>query len=340
MHREIEMTRVATEVARVLDALLSERSGRPEWVQRYISQYAAAHDPRLLARYYRDLLNLAGRSPGGAAVFDAGCGLGIGLVVCGLHGARPLCGIDALPELIDAARHYSRVLPAGVQLELSHGDVADTGYPERSFDLVVCNEALSHFHDVDAFLKEARRLLRPGGKLVVADGNNGLNVKVRRCNLDLWEAAETGVRRGQAEEHTLSAPYIVIRRRIIRESLPGLGEDEVGELARATSGMTRPEVIEAARRYMTTGIRPSANYRRGQPAVDPESGQVLERMFDPFQLGRQIEEMGFDATVRGHWGGARGNPLVRAANRALEPTSRLTIATAGAFWIAATRLPD
>jgi hypothetical protein len=61
----------------------------------------------------------------------------------------------------------------------------------------------------------------------------------------------------------------------------------------------------------------------------------MERLFDPFELGRRIERHGFRVKVRGYWGGASGRRSLRAANAMLAALTPITMRTARAFRIAA-----
>ncbi|MGL5864960.1 MAG: class I SAM-dependent methyltransferase [Dermatophilaceae bacterium] len=75
-------------------------------------------------------------------------------------GGRPggLRGIN-----LEFARPVSR---DGVTFE--HGDVTDTGYPDRSIDAMTCMSVIEHGVPLRGFLTEAARLLTPGGLLCVS----------------------------------------------------------------------------------------------------------------------------------------------------------------------------
>jgi SAM-dependent methyltransferase len=72
----------------------------------------------------------------------------------------------------------------------------DNGAPGRaakrdsSFDFVLAIEAVSHYLDYARFLAEAHRVLRPGGKLLIIDGNNRLNPAIRRHCEHIWPLHE------------------------------------------------------------------------------------------------------------------------------------------------------
>jgi len=104
-------------------------------------------------------------------------------------GARVLdvaCGFGGLIQQIDA--HYTDVDLTGVnidfrQLEICHrlqstsgnamrwqeADACDLPFGDATFDTVFCIEAMFHFSSRSEFLTEARRVLKPGGTLVVTD---------------------------------------------------------------------------------------------------------------------------------------------------------------------------
>lgn len=100
--------------------------------------------------------------PSGARVLDVGCGTGVYLnraVACGLVAT----GVEPAPAMLDSAR---RNAPG---CEVSQGVATALPFPDESFDLVFEIEVLRYLHreDVRTALSEARRVLRPGGRIFV-----------------------------------------------------------------------------------------------------------------------------------------------------------------------------
>jgi tocopherol O-methyltransferase len=105
----------------------------------------------------------------GERVLDAGCGVGgSSLWLARERGARCV-GITLAPRQVAMARHYAarRGLSGSVQFQVA--DFTATPFPAGSFDVVWAIESLCHAADKAAFYREAARLLRPGGRVVVAD---------------------------------------------------------------------------------------------------------------------------------------------------------------------------
>lgn len=95
----------------------------------------------------------------GSRVLDLGCGPGRGLGLLKEAGYRPVGG-DFSPRMVHRARARH---PGVVRLDairLPFGPV---------FDGIVSTNAFHHFPDAEESLREMRRVLRPGGRLVLAD---------------------------------------------------------------------------------------------------------------------------------------------------------------------------
>jgi SAM-dependent methyltransferase len=122
---------------------------------------------------------LEGRLHG--ALLDAGCGTGGFLAWARSTGAfSRLCGIDFSAEAIDIARE---TVP---DAELHAAPLDRIPFGDGGFDLVVSLDVLQHVHEsqLDASLREVRRVLRPGGTLLVRTNGGRRARRVR----DDWRA--------------------------------------------------------------------------------------------------------------------------------------------------------
>ena len=103
----------------------------------------------------------------GHDVLDVACGRGMSTFM--IHqraGSGRVVGVDFLPENIRAAH----TLFAGYSnLSYRQGDAGNLDFADASFDRIHCLEAAFHFPDKPQFLRECRRVLRPGGRLVLVD---------------------------------------------------------------------------------------------------------------------------------------------------------------------------
>ncbi len=105
----------------------------------------------------------------GERVLDAGCGVGgTALWLAETHGTDVL-GINVVADHIDRARRYTVERGMGDRPRFLVADFCATGLPSESFDVVWATESACHAPDKQAFVDEAARVLRPGGRLVMAE---------------------------------------------------------------------------------------------------------------------------------------------------------------------------
>ncbi|MEV0248410.1 class I SAM-dependent methyltransferase [Nocardia sp. NPDC050712] len=126
--------------------------------------YAEENATSLLNEYYNRpaIRNLLGDVTG-RHVLDAGCGSGPTLVDL-IEGGATAVGIDGSQALIDIAA--DRV---GGAAELHVGDLAaPLPFGDNTFDDIVCSLALHYLEDWPSPLAEMRRVLKPGGRLILS----------------------------------------------------------------------------------------------------------------------------------------------------------------------------
>jgi ubiquinone/menaquinone biosynthesis C-methylase UbiE len=78
-----------------------------------------------------------------------------------------LTGIELSPEMLELARRRAREL--GREVDLRLGDAQSLDFDDQSFDTVIITFALCTIPDDRAAAAEARRVLRPGGRLVLLE---------------------------------------------------------------------------------------------------------------------------------------------------------------------------
>jgi ubiquinone/menaquinone biosynthesis C-methylase UbiE len=123
-----------------------------------------AADPRQHA-LWRDFLARAPHVPG-ARVLEVGCGTGIITTkIAHLPGVAEAVGVDPSPGFVDRARRRE----SSCLFEVADGRALP--FEDATFDGVVLATTLCHVPEPERALAEARRVLRPGGYLLVYDGD-------------------------------------------------------------------------------------------------------------------------------------------------------------------------
>jgi SAM-dependent methyltransferase len=128
------------------------------WSER-AADWTELMEPRMRPLYEAGLAGLAIEP--GTNVLDVGCGSGLFLSLAAATGAR-VAGLDAAEGMLAVAR---RRLP---DARLEHGDVEDLPFADASFDAVSGFNSFQYAASPSDALAEARRVLRPGGRLLAA----------------------------------------------------------------------------------------------------------------------------------------------------------------------------
>lgn len=124
---------------------------------------------RLFARFTlsRDVLPRA-HLPHGARVLDVGAAAGAGARA--LLALRPDLRLDLVePDPVIAAQAERNLAPRAAQVRVHLMDATALDLPDQSYDAVLFFESLHHIADWRRALREARRVLRPGGCLLVSE---------------------------------------------------------------------------------------------------------------------------------------------------------------------------
>ncbi|MEN9523571.1 MAG: hypothetical protein RL065_1948 [Bacteroidota bacterium] len=102
-------------------------------------------------------------------VLDAGCGVGGSAIYLAKNVGCNVTGITITPKQIQSANEYAAKENILDKVCFEEMDFTKTNFADESFDVVWAIESVCHANNKNEFLSEAFRLLKKGGKLIVAD---------------------------------------------------------------------------------------------------------------------------------------------------------------------------
>jgi arsenite methyltransferase len=106
----------------------------------------------------------------GDTILDVGCGAGVDTLIAGMMvgSTGKAVGIDMVPEMVERAKqNLARTSLQSVEFHESSAE--HLGFPDQTFDVVISNGAINLIPDKPKALTEVFRVLKPNGRLMVAD---------------------------------------------------------------------------------------------------------------------------------------------------------------------------
>ncbi len=103
-----------------------------------------------------------------ADVLDAACGEGYGSYLMKTWGARSVTGVDISEYAINRAQNYFK----DKNLNYIQHDVLNLPFDDHTFDLIVSLETIEHVDNSEKFLREIKRVLKPGGTIILSCPND------------------------------------------------------------------------------------------------------------------------------------------------------------------------
>jgi arsenite methyltransferase len=143
----------------------------------------------------------------GQTVLDLGSGGGIDVLLSArrVGPSGKVYGLDVTDEMLALARENQR--QAGVtNVEFLKGDIEQIPLPDNSVDVIISNCVINLAADKDAALREAFRVLKPGGRFAVSDVvvHGDVPREVRR-SMELWVGCVAGALHDSEYQDKLTA---------------------------------------------------------------------------------------------------------------------------------------
>jgi len=178
-----------------------------------------------------------------AKVLDLGCGSG--------YGAASLCDTAATVTAVDVSADaiaFASARYRSPNLTFRHIKAAEPlPFPDHSFDVVLSFQVIEHVSDEAGYLQEARRVLKPGGRMIIVTPDRTLRLLPLQKPWNRWHLREYSA----ASLQRIAAPWFQIESTLRMGAADAIAQVETRRYRRAKwllLPLTLPFVPESLRR--------------------------------------------------------------------------------------------
>ena len=252
----------------------------PTWEARY----RTPESERLQDEQMDDLVRLLDARPG-TTVLDVGCGAGANAIRLARRGVR-VRAVDYAESVLEGTR--ANVERAGVQelVTIEREDLRDLSLPDASVERALCWGVLMHIPEIERAIGELSRVLAPGGRLAVCEGNIRSADEIGLRVLDLFGRTTASTRTASGRERWRDTPAgpLLARRTDIRWLIDAFGREDLELRARLPHQFTEAFI------FMRSGSLPARlthelnrawAHRVKSPRLASTNFVVFEKRADP-----------------------------------------------------------
>lgn len=218
----------------------------------------------------------------GEVVLDLGSGGGIDVLLSArrVGSTGKAYGLDMTDEMLELARENQR--KAGVtNVEFLKGEMEEMPLPDGSVDVIISNCVVNLSPDKDKVLSEAFRVLRPGGRVAIADlVVRGQVPEALRSNLEAWAACAAGaLEEGEYRTKLETAGFTNIEIEVLREytaaDAEALGWEGMSDLlAQIEKQVVEPFSVISA---VVRAVRPGGSGKAVETRAAATAGEGTQR---------------------------------------------------------------
>ncbi len=227
---------------------------------------------------------------------DIGCGFGMNSILMAIYGASEVACCDFNEEKISVFNKLIALFENSLKnIKICYSHAGNLSFAGDTFTLVLANDVISHVSDLDRCIHEVFRVLKPGGKFFIEDGNNLLYFPGRRSqekHRRQWEEGPVDLQSVRGTDSPFS--YREVRKKIIRVQYPNISEKMLDFLSRKTRGLYGEKIILVTDELLQTR---HTHYHTMFPYRNPITGEYQERSFNPIKLCSYIKNHGFQVQI-------------------------------------------
>jgi len=199
---------------------------------------AIAYDAMDFSDVNQDFANLVARfyPHKKATVLDLGTGTAqIPILLVQQCPQWQIIAVDLAESMLTVGQKNVDAAGFSEQIELVLADSKNLDYADQSFDVVMSNSLIHHLPDPLPCFREMRRLLKPGGVIVLRD-------LFRPESTTIIDDIIAGAKTGELDQHQL---------KLFRDSLHAAFTVEEIQAIAATAGFENPQIYQSSERHWT-----------------------------------------------------------------------------------------